>query len=125
MLTISITINTDNANPISDYEMGILRALTGEPSAVHAAPAPKAAPAAPKAPKPEPAAVVPEPAQEPEEDLLGTETATLDDAVARATALVAAGKTSVVKAALAVAGAKRVSELKGATISTFLEALDA
>lgn len=49
---------------------------------------------------------------------------TLDDAVARATTMVSAGKTAEVKAALATAGAKRVSELKPANIQTFLDALD-
>lgn len=118
MLTISITINSDVANPLSDHELRIIQALTGEAGV---ATLPKAAAPAPKAAK----AVVPDPTPEPEEDLLGTESATLDDAVARATALVAAGKTAQVKAALATAGAKRVSELKGAMIAVFLEALDA
>lgn len=64
-----------------------------------------------------------EPAPEPE-DIIGGPEATLEDAVSRATALVAAGKTAQVKAALATAGVKRVSELSGAKIATFLTALD-
>lgn len=50
---------------------------------------------------------------------------TLADAVAQATELVKQGKAADVKAALATVGATRVSELKGAKIATFLEALNA
>ena len=49
---------------------------------------------------------------------------TLEQAVAQATTLVADGKTAKVKEALAAAGAKRVSELKGSAIAVFLGALD-
>ena len=73
----------------------------------------------------EPEPVVEEPAAaEPEEDLVGAETVhTLDDAVTLATKLVSEGKAADVKAALATAGAKRVSELKGDSISKFIKAL--
>ena len=135
-LHVTIQITSDASNPLTETDQGILRALAATngsaapteflTGAVHmrenpesptpvAAAAPKAA--AKVAPKPEPT-------PEPEEDLLGG-AATLEDAVARATTLVASGKTAQVKAALAAAGAKRVSELSGAKIGVFLGALDA
>jgi Ribosome-associated chaperone zuotin len=58
-----------------------------------------------------------------EADLVG-DAPTLDDAVSKATKLVSEGKTAQVKAALLAAGAKRVSELKGAGISVFLNSLE-
>lgn len=100
-------ITIDTSTDLTDLERQILQSLLG------GAPAPAKKAAA--APKPEP---------EPEEDLLGTDDGpTLEDAVKRATELVAGGKAAEVKAALAAAGVKRVSELSGAKISTFLDAL--
>ena len=90
-----------------------------------AKPAAKPAPAKPAA-KPAPAKPKPEP--EPEEaDEEETETSgpTLDDAIAKATELVGAGKASDVKAALEAVGAPKVSALKGDAIAAFLEALSA
>lgn len=58
-----------------------------------------------------------------EADLAG-ETPTLQDAVTKATAAISAGKQAQVKAALNAAGAKRVSELKGDGIATFINALE-
>jgi hypothetical protein len=110
---ITITINTEA--PLTDLEQALLRVLLDEAPAAKATPAP-----AKKAAAPKPTAV---PDPEPEEDLVGGG-ATLEDAVAKATELVAAGKTAAVKAALAAAGAKRVSELSGAKIQVFLDALD-
>ncbi len=103
--------------------------------------APKAAPApAKKAPIPTTSATsskaavldktIDEPApaaEEAEEDLVGGEEEvaayTLEDAVSAATKLVSEGKSATVKTALAAVGAKRVSELKGVAIASFMEAL--
>lgn len=57
-----------------------------------------------------------------EADLAG-DAPTLEDAVTKATTLIGDGKAAQVKAALLAAGVKRVSELKGDGISTFLTAL--
>lgn len=126
-----ITINIDTAS-LTTIEAGVLAALSakqdlvfhGSDPVAKADPAPKAA----KAPKPVPDPTV-EPVREPEqpeEDIVGTDAPTLEDAVARATVLVSEGKAASVKAALATAGAKRVSELsKPAAIKAFLDALDA
>lgn len=69
-----------------------------------------------------------EPAEEPSEDLVGGEEPvpgyTLEEAVAAATKLVSTGKAAAVKAALAGTGAKKVSELKGDDITTFMTALE-
>lgn len=122
-LTVQITIHSDSDNPLSDFELGLLQALADQNGAAPAAKAPaaKTTPAA----KPAAAKVTPPAAAETEdEDVLGGGEATLEDAVARATALVSSGKTADVKAALAVVGAKRVSELSGAKIQGFLDALD-
>lgn len=69
------------------------------------------------APEPEPAA------EEDDEDLLGTEGPTLEDAVARATALVSDGKAPDVKAALAKVGVARVSKLPADKVEEFIDAL--
>lgn len=106
---------------------------------------PKAAPApAPKTEKPAPAPASPqstkaavldttideepaveEPAAEVEEDLVGGEDFTLQDAVTRATKLVSEKKQAVVKEALTALGAKRVSDLKEqADINAFMAAVE-
>lgn len=123
--------------------------VTDAPAPAAAAPKEEEAPAeAPKArrtrkaatPKPEPVVEEPEngpeddeePAEEEkgqpevdeaEEDLLGGDEPTMADAVALATELVSDGKAAKVKAALAEVGAKRVSELKGDGIATFVNSL--
>ena len=122
-----ITVTIVLTSPFTDLEQRVLHAFDNG-----VAPAPVAVPfnvpAAVTPPKPAAAAPKaqpkPEPKPEPEEDLVG-DVATLEDAVSRATTLVASGKTAQVKAALAAAGAKRVSELSGAKIGVFMGALDA
>jgi hypothetical protein len=64
-------------------------------------------------------------AAEAEEDLVGGDGPTMSDAVAAATKLVSEGGAAKVKAALAVVGAKRVSEMAESDIPAFLEALEA
>jgi hypothetical protein len=151
MIKIDISI-TSNDGTYTEQELRILKAASAEPALTRpaktsSAPAVEVASAGgsgnstkPAASKPEPTpkpAAKPKPAaSHPEDD--GTDqsapidpedaheqdgVATLDDVVARATELVAAGKTAQVKAALAEAGAKRVSELKGKSIGMFLAAL--
>jgi hypothetical protein len=105
------------------------------PAAKKAAPAKKTAPAkkaAAKKAEPEP-----EPEDDPEDEPVEGNTDEddesepdedgadpLDLAVARATELLSEGETAKVKAALKAAGAKKVSELKGASVQKFLDALD-
>ena len=107
-------------------------ALRPEPAPAKAAPA-KAAPAKAAPAKAAPAKAAPakaapakaEPAVDPAKPAVDPGPAVdLDTAVAVATDLVARGKTADVKLALAAAGAKRVSELKGTAIAKFLEALE-
>lgn len=126
-----ITINIDTAS-LTPTELGVLAALSTKQDLVFhgsdpVAKAPKAAELK-TANVPEARAEAPKgkPEPEPVEDLVGTDDApTLDDAVARATALVSEGKAAAVKAALATAGSKRVSELATpAKIQIFLDALD-
>jgi len=136
----------DTTAPLTETDLAVLRVLiSGE-----ALPAPtvgqltldlttpKAAAPAKRSPK---AAVVASPESAPsaatpagpEEDIVveddeddDTEDAgvyTLQDAVSKATELVAAGKAAAVKKALTSVGAKRVSELKGDAISSFMNAL--
>lgn len=64
----------------------------------------------------------PAPAPEPEEDE-ATDGPTLEDAVARASELVAEGRANDVRGALANLGVKRVSELEESQVAGFLEAL--
>jgi hypothetical protein len=126
---MQITINT--AEPLSDVDVAVLRTLLGEnaETPVSAPVAAKAAPAAKKAaPKAEKAAPEPEPedepeADEPEEDLVGDDGPTMEDAVALATKLVSSGQAAKVKAALGEVGAKKVSEIKAGDIATFVNAL--
>jgi len=120
MFTVTITISSETG--LTDHENNILRALAPANNATTApvlALVPEKGKRGAKAPVAEP---VVEP--EPEEDILGGAEVTLEDAVKRATELVSAGGTPRVKAALTAIGVKRVSELKGASIAAFLEALD-
>lgn len=132
---MQITIDTNN---LSELDIAMLAFLAGQevdeeevdetpapaPAAKKAAPAKKAA-----APKAEAKAKEPEP--EAEEELIEAEpeaeegAPSMSDAVAAATALVSAGESAKVKAALAEVGAKRVSEMSEDDIPAFLAALDA
>lgn len=110
---MQITMNTDE---LSELDIAVLRFLAGmedgEPEA-EAEPEPVAKKTrAKKAP-------------EPEEDLLGSDSPTLADAVAVATTLVANGEAGKVKAALTEIGVKRVNELADDNIVAFLAALEA
>lgn len=131
---MQIVINTEE---ITDLDRAVLAVLadggatapvaTKAEIAETAAPAPakKAEPAKKAAaPKAEPAPA-PEPEPEPEAEPVASSGATLTDAVEAATKLVSEGKAAKVKAALAEAGAKRVSELAEGDIPAFLAALDA
>lgn len=123
-----ISINTDEG--LSDLDRSILSALIG---VVGTTPAPAAAaksatPA--KAANPEPVQVDspvpdPEPGVEPDEDLVGGDTPTLQDALDKATALVAGGKAAAVKAALTAIGHDgKVSALSVEQVPAFLDALE-
>jgi hypothetical protein len=138
---MQITFDTNNAEDIKQVKAflslsddAVAAPVADEPAE---APAKKAAPAAKKAaPAAKKAAAKPEPTPEPEEaeeadeapededeDLLGGDEPTMADAVELATKLVSGGEAPRVKAALADVGAKRVSELKGDDIATFVNAL--
>lgn len=120
--------------PLSDEDHKLLASLLNEQTepSQPAAEAPKRTrrtKAEPKVAEPEetPAETVTEPADE--EDVIGgsddddDEGPTLEDAVAKATALAADGKLAKVKAALAAVGAKRVSQLENDQIAAFLAEL--
>ena len=118
-------ITIDTTQPLSPADVAALRAYVAGPAPATAEAVPVAKPkskpaAAPETPAPPVVTPSPEPvvpdAEEPVHELR--------TAVSRATELVAAGKSSEVKAALATAGAKRVSELTPATLPVFLAALD-
>lgn len=110
----------DTTNDLSSLDLDVLRALTGQSSPAISAPKAeepkkaeaKTAKAAPKA--------APDP--EPEEDVTPDEVS-LDDAIALATRLVSNGEAPRVKEALTSLGMKRVGELKGDQIATFVAAL--
>lgn len=110
-----VTISFDPSN--SDDVEYVQALLSGEaPTAeVTVAAKPAKAPAKKAAAK---AAPEPEP-EEPE-----AEGVTLEDAVARATELVAEGRAADVKGALAQFNVKRVSELEELQVEAFLEALN-
>lgn len=141
-------ITIDTTKELSDLDKSVLRTLLGH-SASSSAPATaaeaeeptvaKAAAPAKKAAAPAKKAAAPKPDPEPEpdededateaveedadEDLLGSDGPTMEDAVALATKLVNGGEAARVKAALADAGAKRVSELKESDIADFVATL--
>lgn len=112
-MTIAISFDPTDATDV-EYVQGLL-STPPEPEAD--VPAPKKAPAkrAPKKAAPEP-----EPEEEEEEESAGV---TLEDAVARATELVAEGRAAEVKGALANFSVKRVSELEESQVEEFLAAL--
>ena len=136
-----------DSNELSDLDRKVLAVLAGvqakpevlavlaeEVTPVKAAPALKVAPkpAAKPAAKPEPVVETvveetPEPVVETvvEETPATASVADRDAVVAAATKLVTAGKTAQVKTALAVFGAKRVSELEESMFDAFLTALEA
>ena len=146
---IHVTISISDEGGLSKRDIRVLEALAGlEPAIVELAdpttgekteptppdtkpaPARTRARAAAKPVEPDTEEVADEPeADEPEadaeEDVLGTDGPTMQDAVNRASELLHTGKTAEVKAALAALGAKRVSELKPAQIAPFIESLDA
>lgn len=135
-------LNSLNAHP-SQGAAAVVPASKPAPAAAPKA-EPKAAPApAPKAEKPAPAPSSPQStkaavldttiedapaaveAEEVEEDLVGGEDFTLQDAVTRATKLVSEKKQAIVKDALTALGAKRVSDLKEqADINAFMTAVE-
>lgn len=114
-------ISIDTSVDLSGVDKNILLALVGDVPA-KASSAPSVAKKATPAKKAAAAKPAPEPEPEPvEEDLLGgDDEPTLDDAVAKATAMVADGKAKEVKAALNAVGAAKVSALAGDQIAAFL-----
>jgi hypothetical protein len=114
---VQITIDTNN---LSELDINMLAFLAGSTEEVE-----EVEPEAPASAKKAPAAKKAEPEPEPEEDLVGGDAPTMSDAVAAATQLVSEGGAAKVKAALAVVGAKRVSEMDEAKIPDFLAALEA
>jgi len=122
-----IEIHHNTTDGLTDQDKAILMALAGVESAGSApvsapaasAPAKAAAKSGKKAEKSAPA---PEPEEE-DEDLVGGDSPTMEDAVARATELVSSGQAAKLKAALNKAGAKKVSELKPGDIAAFLDEL--
>lgn len=109
---------------IDDNEvLAALRAVMNGHGDTAATSAPDETPAPRRATKKAAAAPPQEPDDEPDEDLLGGDEYTMQDAVDRATELISAGKQPVIKKALADLGAKRVADLKGDQIREFIEAL--
>jgi pyruvate/2-oxoglutarate dehydrogenase complex dihydrolipoamide acyltransferase (E2) component len=127
---MQIVINTEE---ITDLDRAVLAVLADGGATAPVAPkteiAETAAPAPAKKAEPAKKAAAPkaepEPEPEPEAEPVASSGATLTDAVEAATKLVSEGKAAKVKAALAEAGAKRVSELAEGDIPAFLAALDA
>lgn len=125
---MNITIQIDGE--LTDADKAILRAIAGDapvapgamPSIGEAEPVVQDKPAPKKPgpkPKPKPAK---EEAPEPEKDEK-TESSVVEQAVARAAELLQSGGVDQVKAALADLGATRVSQLKPAQATEFLEKL--
>lgn len=125
---MNITIQIDGE--LTDADKAILRAIAGDapvapgamPSIGEAEPVVQDKPAPKKPgpkPKPKPAK---EEAPEPEKDE-ETESSVVEQAVARAAELLQSGGVDQVKAALADLGATRVSQLKPAQATEFLEKL--
>lgn len=118
---MQITINTEM--PLTETEEKILTLLLGGSAITTESAAPVAA-----AKKPAKKVVEPEPEEE-DEDLVGgdaedeDEGPTMEDAVRIATELVSSKQAPKVKAALADAGVKRVSDLKPKDIAGFVNAL--
>jgi hypothetical protein len=118
-----IEVTLKITHPMTQNELDIVHSLLGGNDAPIKGKTEEAAPAKPyKKAKPLAAPEVEVDAEETEDEPAADKLAL---AVKTATEMVAAGKTAEVKAALANAGAKRVSELKGAAIDAFLEDLNA
>jgi len=121
---VQITIDTNN---LSELDIAMLAFLAGNTEAeeeVAGTPADEET-AEPEPEKPKAAAKKAAAKKaEPEEDLVGGDGPTMSDAVAAATQLVSEGGAARVKAALAVVGAKRVSEMDESDIPAFLAALE-
>lgn len=121
-----ISIDTENLSPLDYQVLALLGGVATAPKAeaekaTTPAAAKKATPAKKTAaPKPAPAPE-PEPEEE-DEDLVGgdDEGYSLEDAVSKATAMVADGQAAEVKAALTKVGAKKVSALEGDQIAAFM-----
>lgn len=143
MATVNIRIDINEASPEDPMVLRLLDALSDSaPTQNVAAAKPAPAPAeAKEAKKPAPAKAKkdspkkaekpePEPEEDDSEDAVDEEISgddgpkTMEDAIAAATAKISDGKQAEVKAALKEVGARRVSELKGDKIATFLEALN-
>ena len=111
----------DTKAELSDTDKAILALIQGDVPTATIVTEPAKVPAPKKAPaKTEPE---PEPEPEPEEDLIGGEP-TVQDAIDRATELVNAGKQALVKAALKVVGADRVSNIPASKAAAFLAELE-
>lgn len=127
MSTIHLTLDL----PLSDADRSMLTALASvglgdlPPAPVTKAkatkPKPKAKPKPEPAPEPESPA---DPAEAPAEPEAKTGPS-VDDAVARAAALLSEGKADEVKAALATLDISRVSQLKPSQVEAFLKELEA
>lgn len=136
----SIEVNSEKAAPGVFVQQQTTRSKTTEADGTvvtEEKAAPRRRAAAKKAPEPvaeeapeEPVDETPEaveddtPAVLEEEPAAAEEAPTLEDAVAAATPLISAGKASVVKAALANAGVKRVGELPAEKIAGFISELN-
>ena len=124
---MQITIDTNNLSELDLRILWLLGNADDAPAPKAEKAAPKAEPAAKAAPKAKPTPKAEEPVEEleeaVEEDTADESGATMEDAVALATKLVSSGQAAKVKAALAEAGAKRVSELKDEDIASFIAAL--
>lgn len=121
---MQITIDTNNLSELDINMLAFLAGGTKEQEEVTPVPAPANKAKAPTKAK-DTVEKTEAPAPEPEEDLVDGDAPTMADAVAAATVLVSEGGAAKVKAALAVVGAKRVSEMKEDDIPAFLEALEA
>lgn len=123
MISVTITVNSDERGNLTDFERGVFNALSGLNVGKVTIEETGTKVGTKGDTKDKVVDKVTTPTQD---ELPGDEgPATMDTAVKRATELVANGKAAEVKAALATAGVKRVSELKGKAIAAFLEALDA
>lgn len=115
-MQVTLTFDTADDAVLSDKDIKILRAITGNADEV------SAAAAAEDKPTPRKRAAAKKTAAAPPADETSDDDPSLEDAVALATELVADGKTADVKKVLAKLKVKRVSELEGDAIAEFLAA---
>lgn len=115
-------ISIEDTNELTALDKAVLSILVGDNAVV---PVPAATPAkATPTPAKKAAAAAPAKADpEPEADAGSDDAVTMQDAVDLATRLVSEGKAADVKAALANAGVKRVSELEGDAVGVFVTTL--